>query len=118
MKPTVVAITETWTAEKYNIDVDGYTPFPNHRNEWGGGIIILVRKEIKNITTEVKITKEYLESLWIVIDNQRVKIRIGVVYFPQEKDQDLKEIYGIIKEQVREGGNNGENVMIVGDFNC
>ena len=54
--------------------------------------MIAVRKELKYVTTEVEKTKEKIESLWVLIDNGRIKIRIGVVYFPQEQDQDLRAI--------------------------
>lgn len=84
----------------------------------GGGVILAVRKELRNVTTEVEKTKEKLESLWILIDNNKVKIRIGIVYFPQEKDQDLKEIYKVIKTQIRKSSENKESLIIVGDFNC
>ena len=52
------------------------------------------------------------------MNNSRVKIRIGIVYFPQERDQDIKEIYKVIKKHVRESGENRESLIIVGDFNC
>ena len=61
-----------------------------------------IRKELKNITVEVKRTKEKVESLWILINNNKIKLRVGVLYLPQEQDQDLKEIYKVIKEQVQE----------------
>ena len=38
--------------------------------------------------------------------------------FPQEKEQNLKEIYKVIKQQVKEAGEKEELVLIVGDFNC
>ena len=80
--------------------------------------MLAVRKVLKKVTVEVEKTKDKLESLWILINNDRVKIRIGIVYFPQERDQDLKEIYKVIKQQIRESGNNRESLIMVGDFNC
>ena len=119
VNPTVIAITEAWTDEDYKLEIEGYaTPFRNNRNKDGGGIILAVRKELKNISIEVKRTTEYLESLWIVINNNKIKLRIGVVYFPQEQDQNLEEIYSILKEQVQESGKRDESIMIMGDFNC
>ena len=41
-----------------------------------------------------------------------------MLYLPQEKDQDLKEIYKVIKEQVQESSERKESVLMVGDFNC
>ena len=67
---------------------------------------------------EVKRTTEEMESIWVVINNDRIKIRIGLLYLPQEKDQNLKEIYSIIKEQVEEAGKKDESTIILGDLNC
>ena len=117
-KPTVIALTETWTDDSYDMELEGYVKYPNNRNEEGGGVLVAVRKELKNVTTEVKRTKDAMESLWIVINNHRIKIRIGIVYLPQEQDQDLKEIYSIIKQQVEESEKEDEALIIIGDFNC
>ena len=117
-KPTVIAITETWMDEAYKLELEGYVIYRNDRNEDGGGVMLAIRKEIKNITVEVKRTKESVESLWILINNTKIKIRIGVMYLPQEADQNLKEIHRIIKEQARECGEKSQSLIIVGDFNC
>ena len=59
--------------------LEGYAePYRNDRNKDGGGILLAVRKELGNITVEVRSTTEYLESLWVVINNNKVKLRIGV----------------------------------------
>ena len=114
----MIAVTEAHIDEDYDMTIKDYAIHKNCRNLDGGGIILAVRKELKYVAVEVKRSTEYLESLWIVLNNTKVKIRIGVVYFPQERDQNLKEIYKIIKEQVRKAGENDESVFIVGDFNC
>ena len=113
-KPTVIALTETWTDDSYDMELDGYVKYPNNRNEEGGGVLVAVRKELKNVTTEVKRTKDAMESLWIVINNNRIKIRIGIVYLPQEQDQDLKEIYSIIKQQVEDSEKEDKALIIIG----
>ena len=118
MKPTVIAITETWLEPDSPIEIEGYAVYRNDRDENGGGVMIAVKKELKNITTEIKRTKENLESMFIMINNSQIKLRLGVVYFPQEKDQKLKEIYNIIKEQVERSRNEEESIIIIGDFNC
>ena len=87
LKPTVIAVTETWMDDSYSLELEGYaTPFKNNRNIEGGGVLLAVRKELEQISTEVKRTKDVMESLWIVINNTKIRIRIGVVYFPQEQD--------------------------------
>ena len=114
----MIAITEAHIDEDYDMTIKDYAVHKNCRDLYGGGIVIAVRKELKYVAVEVKRSTEYLESLWVLVNNTKVKIRIGVVYFPQERDQNLKEIYNIIKEQVRKAGANDESVFIVGDFNC
>ena len=118
VKPTVIALTETHTDDSYDLKIENYVEFPNHRNKDGGGVVLYVRKELVGVAVEVKQTQEKLESIWVLIDNGKIKLRIGVVYFPQESDQELKEIYKIIKEQVQRSGENKEAILIMGDFNC
>ena len=117
-KPTVIAITEAWIDEDYEMEIDGYVIHKNCKTLEAGGIILAVVNELKYVTSEVARTKEYVESLWIVINNKKVKLRIGAVYFPQENEQNLTEIYKVLKQQIKEAGENEELVFIVGDFNC
>ena len=85
LKPTVVAITETHLEENASLELKGYCkPFRNDRNKDGGGILIAVRKELGNIAVEVSRTKEIYESLWIAIDNNKAKLKIGVVFPTRE----------------------------------
>ncbi|MCH2406113.1 MAG: hypothetical protein MK200_07975, partial [Nitrosopumilus sp.] len=40
---------------------------------------------------------------------------------PQEKpltNEDVSNIYRMIKEQIREGRKKGQSIMVFGDFNC
>ena len=122
IKPTVVAITETHLEEDTSLELRGYCkPFRNDRNKDGGGILIAVREELGNIAVEVSQTKEVYESLWITIDNEKVKLKIGVVYFPQENTvtiKDLSNIYKLIEKEIKEGKEKDQSVIIAGDFNC
>ena len=79
LQPTVIAVTETWWDDSNELKIEGYEVYPNGRNEDGGGVMIAVRNEIKHITTELKKTKEKFESLWVVINNTRIKLRIGIL---------------------------------------
>ena len=61
------------------------------------------------------------EQLWVKISNQRINIRIGLVYAPQEsrtKKAELKIMYDKIKDQIEIGKNNKEKTLVMGDFNC
>ena len=119
-KPSVSALVETKIAVKEEMEMEGYTPYPMNRNEHGGGILLLVKKELKNLVVVVQEQVEVGEVMWITLSNNRNNIRIGVVYVPQEKDvkvDELKLMYKSIKEQVEEAKAKKEKVLIVGDFN-
>ena len=45
----------------------------------------------------------------------------GIVYLPQEKplnDKDISNIYKLLKSEIRAGKEKDQNIMLAGDFNC
>ena len=63
----------------------GYSQiFRNGRSGNSGDIMLPVKDNIKTVTLEVAQEKEIGQSLWILLDDNRCKIRIGVIYAPQE----------------------------------
>ena len=120
-KPAIVALVETKLAEEEKVEVEGYEPYPMNRNKHGGGVLLLVKKELENIVVVVDKQTEVGEGMWITLSNNRNNIRIGVVYAPQEKEtkvNKLKLMYKSIKEQIKEAKAKRQEVLIVGDFNC
>ncbi len=122
IKPSIIALTETWLTKDDEIELEGYDLiFRNERDEKGGGILIAVHNNIRNVVCEVSRSGDIHESLWIVLDNTKVKMKLGVLYFPQEKDVtqlEMETIYETICEEIREGRGKDQTVIIVGDFNC
>ena len=60
-------------------------------------------------------------SIWVVIDNSRVKLRVGVVYAPQESrtsKEILKNMFSKIEDQIQQAKERQQNVLLMGDFNC
>ena len=43
-RPSVSALVETKIAIKEELEMEGHTPYPMNRNEHGGGILLLVKK--------------------------------------------------------------------------
>jgi exonuclease III len=119
--PTLIGITESHLLEEEKLKFDGYAdPFRNDRDNLGGGICIAVRQEIKDICTVVEKWRDVGESLWIVIDNGIVKVRVGVVYAPQESRtsaEKLQIFYKHISEQVQQARERNQVLLILGNFN-
>ena len=121
VKPAVFALVETWLEDSDEIEVEGYHIFRNDRNNEGGGVLIGVKKCLSNVAVEVGKTKEVYESLWVVIDNGQVKIKVGAVYLPQENEtnmEEMGEIYKMMKEEIQEGQKKDQTIILTGDFNC
>ena len=92
-----------------------------NRKKEGGGILMAIRKELYGSTIIVDMEEKDGDMIWIVIDNHIIKIRIGVIYAPQESRTMislLKKMYNKITRHVQAAKDNNQNVLIVGDFNA
>ena len=61
------------------------------------------------------------QSLWILLDSNRSKIRIGVIYSPQENvtsSTELKIMYNDISKEISISQKERQQVLILGDFNA
>ena len=56
--PAVVVLVETKLAENEDLSIDGYESWPMNRDEHGGGVMVLIRKELKNIVLVMKNRKK------------------------------------------------------------
>ena len=120
-EPTVIALVETKLARDDSFEIPGYTTKKMNRDENGGGVMMLVKEELRNIVVEVEENKEVGEAKWITIDNGRTHIRFGVLYAPQENKtgaKELKIIHKGLKEQIKKAKAGNQEVILVGDFNC
>ena len=62
-----------------------------------------VKENIRTVTLEVAQEKESGESLWVLLDSNRSKIRIGVIYALQENvtsNNGLKRMDNNIRKQI------------------
>ena len=123
VSPTLVALVETKLVDKVdNFTIDGYVVRRNDRDASGGGVLVAFKRSLKNIITIVnKYKKHDCEMLWLKVDNGIEKIRIGVVYMPQESRtllKDIKKIYDEIEKEIKIAEEHQERLLIMGDFNC
>ena len=61
------------------------------------------------------------QSLWILVTNTKKKIRVGAIYAPQENvtpNNELKIMYEDIREQIKLGKEEKQQILILGDFNA
>ena len=120
--PTLICLTETHLLDIEKFPIEGYEdPYRHDRDNLGGGILIGIKKELKNICTVVEKSSEVGEMMWLVLDNNRIKLRIGVIYAPQESrttKEQLKLMYEKIGEQISLAREKKQKVLMLGDFNC
>ena len=126
--PTMIILLETFLEEGEKIDDkffdenDYETIRMDRQEKYGGGILIIYKKKIKNILTVESVHNNEYEGCWLCMDNRdKVKVKIGIIYAPQESRTDkttLKRMYNDIESQVQDARVNGFTTVIVGDFNC
>ena len=121
-QPTLICLVETHLQKDEEIRIPGYSQiFRNVRSGNSGGIMLAVKENIKTVTLEATQEKEIGKSLRILLDNNRSKIRIEVIYAPQENvtsNNELKVMYNNISKQVSITKEERQQVLILGDFNA
>ena len=83
--------------------------------------MIAVQNKLEHIMTVVESKKEIEEALWIVINNKKTKLRIGVIYAPQESrtsKAQYKTMYESINDQILLAKQHEQKLLLLGDFNC
>ena len=67
------------------ITIPGYkTVFREDTTNNSGGIMTAVKDNIKTISMQIQHEKSIGHTLWVQIDNQKISIKVGVIYAPQE----------------------------------
>ena len=121
-QPALVCIVETHMQKEEEIQIPGYSlVYRNDRSGNSGGILIGVRDNIKNISLELTQENKVGQSLWVLLTNTKKKIRIGVIYAPQENvtpNNELKLMYEDIREQIKIVKEEKQQILIIGDFNA
>ena len=121
-EPVIIALVETKLKEKEGFTIPGYEITRVDRIGDGGGVLLAYKQSLRKVIVR---TAEYrmhdAEILWERLDNGFIKLKIGVIYMPQEsrtRKAKLKEIYEVIEEEVLSAQQKGECVLILGDLNC
>lgn len=121
LNPSVICLCETHLSSNENEKIEGYTNYNMPNTSEKGGIVIAVRDDMYNFSIENNRSIEKDEQLWISINNTRIKIRIGVIYAPQENKSNneiIDAIYEKIENEINAAMENDEKLFLFGDFNC
>ena len=78
-----MCLVEKHLAKEEQIGIPGYRIYRNDGSKNSKEILIAVRNSIKSISAEVSGNDEVGQKLWIFLNNQKQKIRIGAIYGPQ-----------------------------------
>ena len=92
---------------KDKVIMEGYTTHENDRNGDGGGVLIAIKDVLNGIMAEESNSKRKEENIWLGLAYNKIKIRIGIVYNPQEKKttkDELEEVYGRIESEMKMRG--------------
>ena len=82
----LICLVQAHLQKEEEIRIPGYSQiFRNDRSGNSGGIMLAVKENITTVTLEVIQEKEIGQSLWIMLDNNRSKIKIGLIYIPHKK---------------------------------
>ena len=120
-QPNLLCLVETHMQEEEEITIPGYeTIYRNDKTSNSGGIIIAVKDTLKTITMQVKQETEVGQTLWTLLNNQKKKIKLGVIYAPKEGvtlHKELKKLYASITEEIMKAKEEYQQSIIIGDFN-
>ena len=93
----------------------------NDRDSEGGGVMFGIKNKYKKFTIEIKRNEPHHreETLWIMLGSE-FKIRIGILYTPQEntiKVAEIEEIYNRAAIEISEAKKKEQKVILMGDLN-
>ena len=120
IKPTFIALTETHLHQQDPMNLQGYRIMRNDRSEYGGGIMFAYKERLENIVLELEQVTEHYEGIWVELNNGIGKLRLGVVYFPQETESKTKieKAYHALQESITKNKKECANIFVIGDFNA
>ena len=108
--------------EKEEVAIPGYeTIYRYDKSANSGGILVAVKNNIKTVTMQTHKQEQVGEGLSILIDNKKTKLKLGVIYVPQENttpNKELKKTYQEIKDRIEQARQQCQNMINLGDFNA
>ena len=110
---------ETHLLKEEQIQIPEYKIFRKDGTTNSRDILIAIKEQLKTIVAEVNREKKIDQTLWVLLNNQKIQVRMGVIYGPQENvtsNSELKKMYESISVYI--GKKNNQQIIILGDFNA
>ena len=105
-KPRIVCLVERHLEKEEEVAIPGYeTIYRDDETTNSGGILVAVKDNIKTVTMQTHKQEQVGEGLRILTDNKKTKLKLGVIYPPQENttpNKELKKVYQETKDQIEQ----------------
>ena len=95
-EPTLICLVETHLSKEEQIKMPGYKIIRNDGTNNSRCFLIAIKKKLKTIVVEVNSQEEIGQTLWVLLNNQKTQVRMGVICGPQENvtpNSELKKMY-------------------------
>ncbi|CAG2201695.1 unnamed protein product [Mytilus edulis] len=126
IKPDIICGTESWlkgekpgktstkdAIKSSEVFPDDYNAYRNDRGTLGGGVFILVHKDIISVEQSSLVTNCEIEWVKIHLKGKK-ELLIGSFYMPHRNMKCLDEL----EKSLQMIANSNTNIMLTGDFNC
>ena len=120
--PDIIILNETMYRNNGKTDLKAYKSYTNNREEKrGGGIEILVRKNIENRTIKISEGTPEIEELTVRTESKKRIINIISLYGKiegRESKENIKKQFSHLEELIKRIESSGEDYILIGDLNA
>ena len=74
----------THLSKEEHIQISAYKSFRNDGTSNSRGFLVAIKENLKTIVVEVNREEEIGQTLWVLLNNEKTQVRMGVTYGPQE----------------------------------
>ena len=122
INPDIIILNETMYKHNQESDIKTYKSYTNNREEKsGGGIEILVRKNIENRTIKISEGTPHIEELTVRTESKKRIINIISLYGKiegRESKENIRKQFSHLEELIKRIENSGEDYILIGDLNA
>ena len=122
INPDIIVLNETMYKKNEKTNLKTYKSYVSNREEKsGGGIEILVRKNIENKTIKISEGGTGIEELTIRTESKKRAINIISLYGKiegRESKENIQKQFSHLKELIERIEHNGEDYILIGDLNA